>query len=285
MKNLYFIIGIGLSLLLLYLILSSITYRICIEGFDSDDDHHSDNRTSDRYTSKNEKKIGDLFKKKYKKDSIKGDPFKWPTKKEKKVTHTHPTLLYYNSDGEIIPVKHGHKLTETSLSNTDIIDSPPNTTFMFGQKVNNARYVKLKGKKYKKKAGTFHYSMPLPLNDDKEIIDITTNSKYLSPALWKDVDDENAEGYLYPYNIINRFDKHAIDITMPYGKEVHDKLQDQNPSDSRYFRGIKHTHIRDKKQGTTKGQWNLKKRKIKAKKVLKDAKKVGDSGEKYVKKL
>ena len=112
--------------------------------------------------------------------------------------------------------------------------------------------------------------MPLPLNDDKEIIDITSNSKYLSPALWKDVNDSEAEGYLYPYNIINRFDKNAVDITMPYGKEVHDKLRDQNPSASRYFRGIKHTHIRDKKHGTAKGEWHLKKRKIKAKKVLKD---------------
>ena len=41
---------------------------------------------------------------------------------------------------------------------------------MFGQKVNNARHVKLKGKKYKhKEAGWMHYSMPLPLNDNKEI--------------------------------------------------------------------------------------------------------------------
>ncbi len=285
MKPLYFIIAISVTLLIFYLILYSLTYTICIEGLDSDDDHHSDSRSSARYTAKNQREVSDLFnKKKEKKDSPKGDPFKWPTKKEKKVTHTHPALLYYNSNGEILPVEHGHKLTETSLSNTDINDSPSNTTFIFGQKVNNARHVKLKGKKYKhKEAGWMHYSMPLPLNDDKEIIDITSNSKYLSPALWKDVNDSEAEGYLYPYNIINRFDKNAIDITMPYGKQVHDKLQDQNPSDSRYFRGIKHTHIRDKKHGTAKGEWHLKKRKIKNKKsLLKDSKKLGVTGEKDV---
>jgi hypothetical protein len=259
MKPLYFIICISLSLLLFYLLLSSITYRICVEGFDSDDDH---------YTSNNQKKVGDIVKKKKnKKDSLKGDPFKWPTKKEKKVTHTHPTLLYYNSNGEILPVKHGHKLTENSVSNTDNNESPLDIRFMFGQKVNNARHVKLKGKKYKhKEAGWMHYSMPLPLNDNKEIIDITSNIKYLSPALWKDVTDSDAEGYLYPYTIINRFDKNAIDITMPYGEQIHDKLQDQNPSDSRYFRGIKHTHKRREKHGTAQGEWQLKKRNIKSKK-------------------
>lgn len=235
MKPLYFIIGISLSLLLFYLIF----YRKTpiIEG--------------------NKKK----------KKSAKKNPFYWPTKKEKKVTHTHPTLLYYNSNGEILPVKHGHKLTEMSVSNTDNNDSPSDTSFMFGQKVNNARHVKLKGKKYKKKeAGWMHYSMPLPLNDDNEIIDITSNSKYLSPALWKDVKDSNAKGYLYPYNIINRFDKNAIDITMPYGKQVNDKLHDQDPSDSQYFKGIKHTHKRDENHGTAKGGWHLKKRSKKSKK-------------------
>ena len=147
MKNIYFIIGISVSLLLLYLILSSITYRICIEGLRGGSSHDNYAHSASSDVDKGKSLVGDKSSKKKNKDSIKGDPFKWPTKKEKKVTHTHPTLLYYNSDGEIIPVKHGHKLTETSLSNTVIIDSPPNTTFMFGQKVNNARYVKLKGKK------------------------------------------------------------------------------------------------------------------------------------------
>ena len=206
-----------------------------------------------------------LEEKQKKTKSIKKNPYLWPSKKAKKVHHVHPTLLYYNSNGDILPVEHGHKITESSSSSGDNNKFGSNKKFMFGQKVNNADYV-LKSKKKDrklKKGEIYHYSMPLPLNEDKEIIDITSNSKYLSPALWKKVKDENAEGYLYPYNITNRFNKNAIDIDMPYGKQVHDKLQEQNPSDSRYFTGKKHTHNHSDNHGSVKEKWRLKKRKKK----------------------
>ena len=255
MKPLYFIICIGVTFLLFYLLLSSITYTIHIENFAA---HHIS-----RYSGGSSKKASNKLNNN--KKSHKGNPFKWPTKKENKVHHTHPTLLYYNSNGDILPVKHGHRITHSSVSSGDNNDYSSNTKFMFGQKVNNASYVLKSKKKAKRlnKGEKFHYSMPLPLNDDKEIIDITSNTKYLSPALWMEVDDENAEGYLYPYNIINRFNKNAIDMDMPYGKQVNDKLQDQNPSDLRYFKGIKHTHKRSHKHGLVKEKWHLKKRKKK----------------------
>jgi hypothetical protein len=186
--------------------------------------------------------------------------FHWPTKREKKHTHTHPTLLYYNTDGTIVPVKHGHRLTDHVQSDSNFTDTGNN--YLLSSMINNASSVLLKGKKNKKKdrAGKYHYSMPLPLDSDNEIIDITQNIKYLSPALWSNVDDSKATGYLYPYNITNRFNKNNIDMMNPYGEQVTNKLKYENPTAMKFFNGIKHTHKRGHNHATAKGAWHLHKR-------------------------
>ena len=171
-----------------------------------------------------------------------------------------------------MPVKHGHKLTyhkESSFSIGGIVDS-----LMLRPLINNAKHVMLKGKKNKKKdrGAKYHYTMPLPVDEDNNIIDITKSSNLLSPALWSNVDDSEAEGYLYPYNITNRFNENAIDVTKPYGEQVHEKLKYSSPDDVRYFQGKKHTHHYKKKKGLAIGSWHLKKRRKKnvEKQVTKD---------------
>ena len=186
--------------------------------------------------------------------------FYWPTQEEDKYTHTHPALLYYNADGSIVPVDHGHRLTEHAQSKSNYSDTDNNV--LLSSMINNASSVMLKGKKNKKKnlAGKNHYSMPLPLDKNNEIIDITQNTKALSPALWSSVDDSIATGYLYPYNSTNRFNKDNIDMLNPYGVQVTNKLKYENPTATKYFNGIKHTHKCNNNNGTAKGAWHLKKR-------------------------
>lgn len=198
--------------------------------------------------------------------------FNWPTKKKKKYSHTHPTLLYYSADGTIKPVRHGHR--KTPYSQTEYNGSSDNNSIVLSSKVNNASLEKRKGKKNKKNniAVNYHYSMPLPLDESNNIIDITDGITHLSPALWSTVDDSEAEGYLYPYNSSNNFIKTSIDANNPYGEQVTNKLKYENPTAIKYFNGIKHTHERGHKEGTAKGAWHLEKRAKKSvdKNVTKD---------------
>ena len=101
------------------------------------------------------------------------------------------------------------------------------------------------------------------MDEDNNIIDITKSSNLLSPALWSNVDDSEAEGYLYPYNITNRFNENAIDVTKPYGEQVHEKLKYSSPDDLRYFQGKKHTHHYKNTKGLAIGSWHLKQRRKK----------------------
>ena len=258
MKNIYFIIGISVSLLLLYLILYNLTNTIYVEGLRGGSSDHNYARSASSDIDKGKSLVGDKSSKKNKQKKGK-TVFKWPSKKQVKVHHNHPALLYYNANGDIVPVAHGHESTDSNKVATteDDLDG----TFNFGIKVNNASTVKFKKNK-KRYARPFHYSMPLPLNDNNKIIDITSNSKYLSPALWTSVSNSNAVGYLYPYNIVNRFNKNAKNVKdgYYYGYQVHNMLNNKKNTDSTFFKGKPHTHYRYKKYGTSKGVWNLEKK-------------------------
>tara|TARA_B100001758_G_C18416996_1_gene621074 strand:+ start:29237 stop:30655 length:1419 start_codon:yes stop_codon:yes gene_type:complete len=242
--------------------------------------------------------------------------FNWPSVKKPTITHTHPTLLYYNSNGDIVPVKHGHQYTERhqKTRNDEVSDTGVSlgsqlsysklAHWKYGDTTNlkkelkkqekllvrtlknpfnvvkDIKTIKTEIKKITKAIrladkniiDKYHYSIPLPVDSNNNIIDLRKNINHLSPTLWKEVSDEDAEGYLYPYNISNRFNKDAIDKTMPYGEQIHDKLKYENPSDVTYFNGIEHTHKLYKDKGLAKGPWHLKKRGKKSakKKVTKD---------------
>ena len=264
MKSLYFIISIWFVISIFTLIISNLNYKEAL----SRGGVHS----AKSYKREGAKKGTKVVKKSIKKGHRKGNIFSWPSAGKKKVTHTHPTLLYYDNSGNILPVKHGHKLThhnESVFNDSGLLDA-----LMLRPLINNAKEVMLKGKKNKKKhkGEKYHYTMPLPVDENNKIIDITKNSNHLSATLWSNVDDSEAEGYLYPYNITNRFNENAIDVSKPYGEQVHEKLKYSSPDDLRYFQGKKHTHYFKKKNGLAKGSWHLKKRRKKnvEKQVTKD---------------
>lgn len=253
METLYFIIGLGFLVCILLLNLCNIKYY---ENFSIKKLKKTVDKSVKKGLKTLESDVEDIGQKPKKCNNV----FNWPTNQTREHTHTHPTLLYYNADGTILPVKHGHRLTEHVQSKSNYSDT--NNNVLLSSMINNASTVKLKGKKNKKKdlAEKDHYSMPLPLDKNNKIIDITKNSNYLSPALWSTVDDSKATGYLYPYNITNRFNKDNIDMLNPYGVQVTNKLKYENPTAMKYFNGIKHTHKCNNNNGTAKGAWHLKKR-------------------------
>lgn len=253
METLYFIIGLGILVCILLLNLCNIKYY---ENFSIKKLKKTIDKSVKKGLKTVESDVEDIGQKPKKCNNV----FNWPTNQTREHTHTHPTLLYYNADGSIVPVKHGHRLTDRIQSKSNYSDT--NNNLLLSSMINNASTVKLKGKKNKKKglAEKDHYSMPLPLDKNNKIIDITKNSKYLSPALWSTVDDSKATGYLYPYNSTNRFNKDNIDMLNPYGVQVTNKLKYENPTAMKYFDGIKHTHKCNKNNGTAKGAWHLKKR-------------------------
>ena len=209
--------------------------------------------------------------------------FLWPTYSERKVTHKHPALLYWDKSGKITVAKHGHEATvfNHGTNPESSLGLPYNDKTTSGQSLFNTANVNssVHYNSSKSKLGKYHYTMPMPFDqDNKTIIDIyNTDGKYMSPILFAnsdttDISGSSNVGYLYPLNYKNNYNENAINSYAPYGDYIHNTMWNLGVTDTDLYKGKKHTHSWKKNNGLAKALWKLKKKD--AKKVKKSKKKI-----------
>ena len=211
----------------------------------------------------------------------------WPKYDNRKVTHTHPAVLYWNASGDLSVADHGHESTDLNHNMPHNNKSPYNTVTnmgfsIFNRFINNSNTTNKK----KKKIQDNHYSMPMPYDQtNKDIINIYKDgNKNLSPVLFAskicnsdtkepctaDLSGNENVGYLYPLNYKNNYNTNKVNTDAPYGDYIHSLLWDNGVTDTDFYNGKKHTHHWRKRNGLGKAKWKINK---KNKKKLKNKKK------------